>query len=95
LVVISEIGYYLAPETLRSLWRSARASLESGGDLLAVHWRHPVEDYPLTGDTVHELLATTGGLERTLRHEESDFLLEVYTRVPPAAQSVASAEGLS
>lgn len=94
LVVVSEIGYYFDPETVASLWRSARACLEPGGDLVTVHWRHPVEDYPLTGDTVHDLLANTGGLERTLRHEEPDFLLEVYTRVPPPAASVASAEGL-
>lgn len=94
LVVVSEIGYYFGPETVRSLWRSARACLEPGGDLVAVHWRHPVPDYPTGGDAVHELLADTGGLERTLRHEEADVLLEVYTRVPPAAVSVASAEGL-
>jgi hypothetical protein len=94
LVVISEIGYYFDPDTVTSLWRAARACLEPGGDLVAVHWRHPVDDYPLTGDTVHDLLAKTGGLERTLCHEEPDFLLEVYTRTPPAAASVASAEGL-
>jgi SAM-dependent methyltransferase len=94
LVVISEIGYYFDPDTVTSLWRAARACLEPGGDLVAVHWRHPVDDYPLTGDTVHNLLAKTGGLERTLCHEEPDFLLEVYTRTPPAAASVASAEGL-
>lgn len=94
LVVVSEIGYYLDPETLQSLWRSARTSLEPGGDLIAIHWRHPVQDYPLTGDAVHDSLARIGGLERTVRHDESDFLLEVYTRVPPAAESVASIEGL-
>ena len=94
LVVISELAYYFDTETVRSLWRSARASLEPGGDLVAIHWRHPVDDYPLTGDAVHGLLAETGGLERTLRHDEPDFLLETYTKVPPAARSVASAEGI-
>jgi cyclopropane fatty-acyl-phospholipid synthase-like methyltransferase len=94
LVVVSEIGYYFDVDTVRSLWRAARASLEPGGDLVAVHWRHPVAEYPLTGDAVHELLADTGGLERTLHHEESDFLLDIYTRVPPAAQSIATIEGL-
>jgi hypothetical protein len=94
LVVLSEVGYYLDPLDLGRLARSAVAALEPAGDLVAVHWRHPVADYPLGGDAVHAELAASPGLERTCRHVEADFLLEVFARTPPAARSVARAEGL-
>jgi SAM-dependent methyltransferase len=94
LVVLSEVGYYLDPLDLGRLARSAVAALEPGGDLVAVHWRHPVADYPLDGDAVHAELAASSGLERTCRHVEADFLLEIFARTPPAARSVARAEGL-
>ena len=94
LIVVSEVGYYLDGDDSAALWRAARASLEPGGDLVAVHWRHPVADYPLSGDDVHRSLASTGGLASVVRHEEADFLLEVFTRVPPAPMSVAASEGL-
>lgn len=94
LVVLSEVGYYLDPPDLGRLVRAATAALEPGGDLVAVHWRHPVADYPLTGDTVHAELAASPGLECTCRHVEADFLLEVYARTPPTARSVAQVDGL-
>lgn len=63
LIVISELGYYLDPVDLRRLWAAATDTLEPGGSLLAVHWRHPVADYPQTGDEVHAALAAgTPGL---------------------------------
>jgi hypothetical protein len=44
---------------------------------------------------VHRRLAHDfDDLARTVRHEEADFLLDVFTRQPPAARSVAQREGL-
>jgi hypothetical protein len=43
---------------------------------------------------VHAALAGAPGLVRQVRHEEADFLLEVFTRTPAAARSVAQREGL-
>ncbi len=94
LVVVSEVGYYFSAADLDTLLTRAVASLQPAGTLVAVHWRHPVTDYPLSGDEVHAALARTAGLARTIRHEEEDFLLEVFAREPPAARSVAAAEGL-
>lgn len=94
LVVLSEVGYYLDEGDLAGLLTRAVASLEPGGDLVAVHWRHPVADYPQTGDAVHAAIADRPGLARVCRHEEEDFLLEVFARTPPAARSVARIEGL-
>lgn len=95
LVVLSEMGYYLNTADLGHLLLRAAAALEPAGTLLAVHWRHPVSDYPSTGDDVHRALAAQPGLTRTVRHEELDFLLEVYVRTPPAARSVAQLAGLA
>jgi cyclopropane fatty-acyl-phospholipid synthase-like methyltransferase len=94
LIVLSEVGYYLGVRELPGTLERAARSLEPQGDLVAVHWRHLVPEYPQTGDAVHEALAATGGLHRIARHDERDFLLEVYTRTPPRARSVAEREGL-
>lgn len=94
LLVISELGYYLDPVDLQKLWSAAIPTLEPGGTLLAVHWRHPVVDYPQTGDDVHAALATQPGLGRLVEHVEEDFRLEVYLRTPPAVRSIAAQSGL-
>jgi SAM-dependent methyltransferase len=98
LIVLSEVLYYLAADDARELLRKAAEALEPEGSLIAVHWRHPVADYPRSGDQVHEALTAQScdlGLARSVRHEELDFLLEVYIRTPPEPQSVAQREGLA
>lgn len=98
LIVISEIGYYFDSADFDQLTTCAAGALEPGGTLVAVHWRHPVADYPRSGDEVHaalEMHAARRGLERTVLHIELDFLLEVYLRTPPNARSVAQSTGLA
>lgn len=92
LVVLSEIGYYCSPADLAELLERCRQSLGPNGALVACHWRHPVGEYPLGGDEVHAALAALPGLDRTVRHLERDFVLEVYEPAP--APSVAQREGL-
>ncbi|WP_297368806.1 bifunctional PIG-L family deacetylase/class I SAM-dependent methyltransferase [Cryobacterium sp.] len=92
LVVLSEIGYYCSPADLAVLLERSRQSLTPDGALVACHWRHPVGEYPLGGDEVHAVLAALPGLECTVRHQERDFVLEVYE--PGPARSVAQREGL-
>ena len=46
---------------LERVLNSAVAALEPDGTLLAVHWRHPVADYPRSGDDVHQVLADHPG----------------------------------
>jgi SAM-dependent methyltransferase len=79
LIVVSEIGYYFAPGSLARLIGRIEASLPSGGDLVAVHWRGDT-DYPMTGDMVHKRLDDCPWLERTVHHLEADFVLDVWTR---------------
>jgi len=92
LVVLSEVGYYLSLDELTSLCDRSLGSLSPDGVLVACHWRHPVEEYPLRGDTVHAVLRSRTGLVSLARHEEEDFLLDVLVR--PPAVSVAGQTGL-
>lgn len=94
LIVLSEILYYFAGADLDHVLDVAVAALQPGGTLLAVHWRHPVTDYPRGGDEVHAALAARPGLARLAQHAEADFLAEVYLRGAGTPVSVAQAEGL-
>ena len=94
LIVFSEVLYYLGDRDLEQVLDYGVHALEPGGTLLAVHWRHPVTDYPRSGDDVHRVLAARPGLTRLVSHQEEDFLAEVYRRSDGRAVSVARATGL-
>lgn len=94
LIVLSEVCYYLDAAALPAVLVQAQQALQTGGTLLAAHWRHPVDDYPITGDEVHALIAATRGLSRLARYCDEDVVLETYQKVPPRSRSVAAAEGL-
>jgi SAM-dependent methyltransferase len=95
LIVFSEILYYFGDRDLEQVLDHAVAALEPDGTLLAVHWRHPVADYPRPGDDVQRALAAWPGLARLVLHAEPDFLAEVYVRTEGAPVSVAQATGLA
>ena len=92
LIVLSEVAYYCDRDDLEVLARRATGALTDDGVLLACHWRHPVPEYPLGGDVVHEVLAAQPGLELIAHHLEEDFRLDVLTRGPAAG--VARRTGL-
>ena len=94
LIVFSEILYYFGDRDLEQVLDYGVHALEPGGTLLAVHWRHPVADYPRSGDDAHRELAARSGLARLAVHQEEDFVAEVYTRTEGRAVSVARAAGL-
>ena len=92
LIVFSEILYYFGDSDLEQVLDYGVGALRPGGTLLAVHWRHPVAEYPRTGDEVHQALASHPAWNRVAEHTEADFIAEVYLR--GAAVSVAEATGL-
>lgn len=93
LLVLSEVGYYLDAPALARALEGAVATLEEGATLLACHWRHPVGDYPLSGDAVHAAIAATRGLSRLGGWGDEDVLVEVW-EVGAPRPSVAGREGL-
>jgi trans-aconitate methyltransferase len=89
LIVLSEILYYLDDGALVATAEKAVGGIALHGTLVSVHWRHPVSDYPQTGDVVQERVAEAarGRLVQTVHHVEADFDLAVYVR-PLAEESV-------
>ncbi|WP_207849481.1 MULTISPECIES: SAM-dependent methyltransferase [unclassified Pseudomonas] len=91
LIVFSEIGYYLDAQDLTEVIRRISQSLTADGQLLACHWRPPIDQCPLNARQVHDLIHEHLALPRVALHQEADFLLEVWSREP---RSVAALEGL-
>ncbi|GAB2674853.1 SAM-dependent methyltransferase [Thalassiella azotivora] len=77
LVVLAETGYFLAPDDVDALARALPSRLAPGGDLVAMHWRHDADRLATPGDEVHRVLDGLG-LRALVRHEEDDFLLQVW-----------------
>ena len=95
LIVLSELLYYFGGADLDRVLDLAVAALRPGGSLLAVHWLHPVAEYPRSGEEVHGELAMVAGLARLAEHRERDFLAEVYVRTDGEPVSVAQSAGLA
>lgn len=79
LIVISEWAYYLEPGLFVQVIERIASSLKPDGAVLACHWLHPIEGCPMQGREAHDLLARHLPMQRTLRHEETDFLLEMWS----------------
>ncbi|AZS43284.1 1D-myo-inositol 2-acetamido-2-deoxy-alpha-D-glucopyranoside deacetylase [Microbacterium oleivorans] len=92
LVVLSEVGYYWSAADLAVAIGRIRRAMDAGGHLIACHWRHPVGEYPQSGDDVHAALRAAEGFVRLVLHDEEDFVLEVYGL--EGARSVAAETGL-
>ena len=54
-ISMCELGYYFNRETLMSLYTDISENLSENGNLLMVHWTSYVREYPLNGNSVHEL----------------------------------------
>lgn len=106
LVVISEILYYLSPTDIDTVITWIKQNLAVGGTLLCCHWRYAIDDFVMTGETVHQRLqrafnVTSNEVDRpafthpAFNHQsqiiDSDFLLDVWQHSP---KSVAMQENL-
>lgn len=77
LVVMSEMGYYLARDELSELLRRVEASTKPGGTLVLCHWRHPISGWQLDAEAVHSLARSQLGWPTRGLYREKDFVLEV------------------
>jgi SAM-dependent methyltransferase len=92
LIVISEMAYYLNEEEREQLRNRCIDTLALSGALVLCHWRRPFHDRQQSADTIHAAFDASPQLHRISRHEEADFLLDVWSRDP---RSVAQREGVT
>ena len=92
LVVLSELGYYLEAAELRTVLDREVARLARGTIVIAAHWRHRVDDYPITGDRANDVIGATPGLHHLGGYRDADVVIEVFDTGPPL--SVAARTGV-
>jgi SAM-dependent methyltransferase len=92
LMVLSEVGYYLAPDALRSTLDRECPRLAAGATVVAAHWRHRVDDYLMTGDQVNEIVAETTGFHSIAAYRDADVIIDVFDTADSA--SVAARTGV-
>ncbi|UNK41495.1 class I SAM-dependent methyltransferase [Luteimonas sp. S4-F44] len=90
LIVLSEVGYYLAPDALDALLARLPTSLRDAGVFVACHWLHPFDEAPQNGRQVHAAIAQALGAP-AFRYEDADLLFEGWSVSP---HSVAQREAL-
>lgn len=90
LIVLSEVGYFLEKQGMNSIALACLRSLSDDGALVACDWRADFSERVLPTESVHASLAALG-LPLVVRHEEEDFLLQVWAA---RGLSVARREGI-
>jgi SAM-dependent methyltransferase len=92
LIVLSEIGYYLPAEALRTVLDRELPRVTRGATVVAAHWRHQVAEYPMSGDDTNDVIAATPGLHQLGSYRDADLAIEVFDTATPA--SVAARTGV-
>ena len=73
----SELLYYLDAERIGAVAHLCHATLQPGGEVALLHWRHPSADYPSSGPAAHCCFLNhrpaTPAL--TVTHDDPEFLL--------------------
>ena len=84
LILLSEVGYFLSWEDLQKLAGLMIEHLQSGGQLLLVHWTPVVPEFPLTGDEVHDyfmnLCRQKKHLKQVLHQRHEKFRLDLFEK---------------
>jgi protein-L-isoaspartate O-methyltransferase len=78
LIVVSEVAYYLAADQWGATIDRIRGSLSDGGHVLLCHWTGQAEDFAQSGRDAHASFRQRSGLRCLVRHEDENFVLEVF-----------------
>jgi len=83
LILISEVGYYLAPADWLAAISKIFAGLAEDGQVALVHWTPPVHDYPQTGDAIHDSFAefATGKMRNLKSFRKEKYRLDVWEKI--------------
>ena len=83
LILVSEIGYYLAPDDWQAAVEKIVGQLRSDGNVVLVHWTPFVHDYPQTGEEVHRNFKkwTADKLRTVVAERTEKYLLDVFEKV--------------
>ena len=89
LIVLSELGYYWSVDGWVDVIELCRASLQPGGDIVAVHWLGTSSDHILDAATVHrQLVEQLGEPDHHLScdagsdGDRSGFVLDRWSNIP-------------
>jgi hypothetical protein len=80
LVLASEVLYYMVLDQLWATIEALAQRTRSGARLVAVHWRPPGAERPLTADTVHATLRALPWLRSLHAGGTGEYLLDVLER---------------
>lgn len=84
LYVLSETGYYFSRDELSHLLHQMAHSALPGAVVVACHWRHPIDGWPLNGDAVHEALRNDARVTVLSSYAEADFRLDLFAFTDPS-----------
>lgn len=81
LTLLSEVGYYLSWDDLKTTQQLIIEHLQVGGHLLLVHWTLFAKDYPLTGDQVHDSFLQLSELKHLTGLRQERYRLDLFERI--------------
>jgi SAM-dependent methyltransferase len=79
LIVLSELGYYFAPDAWTKLCSHVAGSAADALTVAACHWRHDFHERRQPTRQLHDQLGTALGLSPSIQVLEGDFLIDVWT----------------
>ncbi|MCB5191835.1 nodulation S family protein [Methylobacillus arboreus] len=91
LIVLSEVLYFLPEVDLRVVVNKVIKSLSAEGQIVICHWKPAFSQRTVSTSFISQLFQDISILNVLARHEEDDFLLEIYGT---NSRSVAQREGI-
>lgn len=83
LILISEVGYYLASDDWRKLAEKIFLHLQKKAHAALIHWLPKVADYPQMGDEVHDNFAkfAVGKMQNLHSKRHENYRLDIWEKL--------------